>query len=464
MSQITPVEPACMINIGKEHSVKPKHAEALNKYNIGLLIIVDSSSSELETIKQFNCDVLVVDHHEVDHKEYIGITNDGKHRFVIVNNTLDNLDTNDINCWIKKNNPDTSVNIKPYIADDRMSCGLVIYELLRIYQEAFKLGELLESMLLYQWSGVTLLTDAIPLLTDRNQWYIDNTVHSNDVEPTLYTIMRALNKYIYKLDKSFISYTLAPTFNKAIRANQNALVLDIVMKRPYDVEVLKQFREVQDTTIEKALELVVEKENYCLVDLTNTGLHNNYTGVIAGTVCDTYNKNTIVYSVENGLAIGSFRGRMTGSDYRKVFQDFDKYVYAQGHKGAFGFKIKVEDIDTIMNSLINAENSDISNKPYLTAGDFPEVLKGEYHIDDFDTFRKQGGLLMLGMGNSKTSSDEQIMLTVPSHYANLIETRGKLFIYNVLNMECKAFEEINKENPSINIYAEFNKSLEFFIK
>jgi len=42
-----------------------------------------------------------------------------------------------------------------------MSCGLTSYELYRLYSVAYKLGPMLENMMLYQWSAVTLFTDAI---------------------------------------------------------------------------------------------------------------------------------------------------------------------------------------------------------------------------------------------------------------------------------------------------------------
>ena len=150
------------------------------------------------------------------------------------------------------------------------------------------------------------------------------------------------------------------------------------------------------------------------------------------------------------------------SDYREYFCNFSDSIYAQGHKQAFGFKIPIGMIDPLMSNLHSCEKSGISNKPYLTVGNLPDNLKGEYHIDNIDEFKRLGGLMMLGIGNSKVSSDEQIMISVMSSDATLIEQRGKLYLYNVLGLVCKAFKEIDP--GMINIYIESSKNMEFYIK
>lgn len=456
--------PICVINQGKKHGIEQKHCDFFNKTPVGLMLIVDSSSNELEYIKQFNCDVLVVDHHEVDHNEFSGFTNDGKHEFIIVNNTIDNFDNDFTNKWLKSNNQNTNVIIEDYKADYEMSCGVVLYELLRLFQEAYKVGSLLENMLLYQWAGVTLFTDAIPMLNERNQWYIDNTVHSRFVEPTLGIMLNELNKFSVTLDKSFINYKLAPTFNKAIRANANAEALTIVMERPYNVKYLERYKEQQELAINEALNIAEIKENYSLVNITNTEINPNYTGVIAGRILDDSKKNTVAFVVNNGIAEGSFRGRSSNVDYRRSFNSYfeDNRIIAQGHKQAFGFKVEYKYLEEIMTRLIELEGDVTFDKAYLTAGNLPDSLKGQYHIDDIDAFKKQGGLMMIAIGNSKVASDEQILITVHSSEAKLIEQHGKLYYYDVLGLTCKAFEEIKV--GMINIYPEYSKSIEFYIK
>ena len=73
-------------------------------------------------------------------------------------------------------------NLEKYIGDSDMSCGLVVYEMLRLYCECFNNPKLLENLMLFQWVGVTLLTDVVNTLNRRNQWYLDKTVFGMNME------------------------------------------------------------------------------------------------------------------------------------------------------------------------------------------------------------------------------------------------------------------------------------------
>ena len=141
--------------------------------------------------------------------------------------------------------------------------------------------------------------------------------------------------------------------------------------------------------------------------------------------------------------------------------EFDDTTWAQGHKAAFGFKCPVEKLNSMAIQLSNIENN-ISDKPLLTAGKLNLDNPGQFVIEDFDLFRKQQGLLKLGIGNSKVSTDEQILITISTSDVVLEEQRGKLYIYDAFGLKCKAFEPIN--TPTVNLYVEFSKGLECYIK
>ena len=458
------------INPEKEHGIKQRHLDYFTEHPIDLLIIVDSSTNEIDIIKQFNCDVIVFDHHEVLHSDLFGWCADGKHRYIIVNNMVDNNDTSQMKSLADITKTDSLCNIGEYTADARMSCGLVVYEALRVYQEAYKTGNLLENLMLYQWAGVTLFTDAIQLANDRNQWYIQNTIHSQYTEPSLMTMLSIINKFNTGLTNSNINYSLAPTFNRAIRAGASRYALYVALYSPAEVSNLAVYKDMQDNAIAVGTSEYNETDFATFRDLSGTGIAKNYTGVIASNLIDKTHKNSVCYIVRDGLAIGSFRGMDASADYRKQFEEYEPGIYAQGHSGAFGFKAPVEKLPDILKSLTAVENdagtiqvgSMTLMRPYLTAGNIPASLRGKYHIDSIDEFRKQGGFVCLGLGNSNTSGNESIMITTMSTEAKLIETRGKLYLYDVLGITCKAFKEV--EYGVINIYAEYSKNLEFFIK
>lgn len=440
MGNQTDIKPLYIINKEKVHGIQQKHADLFATKKIDLLIIVDSSSNELEIIKQFNCDVVVIDHHELGHEELCGKTNSG-HDFVIVNNTISNGDI--------------------FQADDKMSCGVVVYELLRLYSRTYEVGKVLEHLRLFQWAGVTLLTDAILLNTPRNQWYMEKTVHSREIESTLYSLLVSLNKYKILLDRSVINYTIAPVINKAVRAGHSGEALTTVIFNPSDVEKLLIYGKEQDSAVELSVKYAVEQESYIYVNLTDLGINRNYAGVIAGKLCGSKGKNAIVYVVNNGVAEGSFRGRKSAADYRTIIDSFDDTTWAQGHKAAFGFKMTVEKIDAVMNELRVVE-SQLDSGYYLTAGKLNEINPGKFTITDMDEFKRQGGLVRLSIGNSKLSNEEQIMITVSTSDVRLEEIRGKLYIYNVLGLSCKAFAPISTE--VVDIYAEYSKQIDCYIK
>ena len=449
-----------IINKDKVHGIQQKHADYFADKPLQFMIIVDSSSNEIDIIKQFNCDVLVIDHHEVNHSSLIGKTLDG-HDYVIVNNTIDNSDLVEIKELLSLRSGDAAEKLKEYIADDRMSCGLVVYELLRLYCLAYSDEKVIENMLLFQWAGVTLFTDSILLNTPRNQWYIENTIYSNNTETTLKRLMGELNRYKSSLDKSLINYTIAPVINKAIRASHCGDALNCVIFYPERIAELKKYGDVQLNAVEVGISDINVFGSFVTRDISDTDIHWNYSGVIASKILGEHNKNVVVYKVIDGYAEGSFRGRDATVDYRNKFDSYNSESWAQGHKAAFGFRCLVGDLNDIMSSLESIEVAN-SNKYLLTAGVLNTTSPGEFMIEDMDAFKRQGGIWKLGVGNSKVSSEEQILITVSASEARLVEQRGKLYIYNILGMQCKAFEPISK--PIINIYVEYTNQIDCYIR
>lgn len=450
-----------IINREKVHGIQAKHVEYFNNIDkIDLLIVLDSSTNEIEYIKGLQCDVIVVDHHDILQFDLYGVHENGT-EYVIINNMIENKNPNEIIEFIKNINNDTDVQLDEYVVDSRMSGALVLYELLRLYSDTYNTGPILENKMLYQWVGVTLFTDAVTLNSDRNQWYIDKTVHNMDLEPSLKIILTEMNRYKAKADKSFINYTLAPAINRAIRAGASGVTLDILINKPYNINDLNKYREQQDNALKLCTENKVYSGEYIAKDITNLDIHRNYCGVIAGRLCGDNHKNVVVYKVEDGIAKGSFRGRYNDVDYRQQFENFKDGVYAQGHKPAFGFMIEEEYIDDVMRSLRAIEPQGNPVK-YLTAGKIEDKHRGIHHIENMDEFKKQGNLWRLAIGNSKLSSYEEINIETSIQEAVLKENKGKIYIYNVLGLECKSFEPLTTD--IIKVYVEYSNNIDFYVR
>lgn len=464
-----------LINKDKIHGIQMKHVEYFKKRPIDLLIITDSSCNEIDIIKQFNCDVLVIDHHELLHRDLSGKCNDGIHEYVIVNNTIDNFNFEEDEMWLSKKNNTAFNNIEMYKGTNDMSCGLEVYELLRIYSICFANEKVLENLLLFQWVGITLFTDAINTLNDRNQWYMSKTVHNSDTEATLRTLMSSITRYKASLDKSYINYTFAPLINKAIRAGESAKALSLVINNPSKIMELDVYKELQQEAIEKSIYVTTNNNGiqtkcekafnkpYILMDISALNINPNYTGVIASKLGGEHNKNSAIYVVlEDGLCKGSFRGRYQNIDYRKYFAEFSEDIYAQGHPTAFGFKLKFEQLEYLMQTLQSIEPSE-EIKPYITIGNIPDKEHyGVYHVESLDEFKRQGYIWRLAIGNSKVASKDEIYLKVHCNDISLKEIKGKLYLYDVLGVECKAFKALQGEY--FNVYVEFTNEVNFYIR
>ena len=286
-------------------------------------------------------------------KEYTGKTKGGN--YVIINNMLDNEEGG-------------------YKADSAMSGALVVYELFRHYENRYCDKSILEGRMLYQWVGVTLISDVIKTSNNRNQWYMQKTVHNMDVEPSLSRMLHKLTQFEAFLTKSFIGFTLAPLFNKAMRAGASQHALSIALGFPDRVLELKQYEKIQQDIVEKALDNVEETSNLCFRNLGIDNIHKNYSGLIATKVLDEYKKSTIAYEHKGTYIGGSFRGLYSNINYQEELEKLG--IFAQGHEGAFGVKIPLDRVKEVSNKIADIEK-DNHYRPYLTMCGIREDYRGD---------------------------------------------------------------------------------------
>lgn len=465
-----------VINKEKVHGIQQKHAEFFKNYKIDLMIITDSSCNDIDIIKQFECDVLVVDHHDLEHNELMGKCNDGIHEFIIVNSTIDNMNYEEDIKSIEKYIGRTLDNVEVYKGTQAMSCALAYYEFMRVYYTCFSNVQIIENLKLYQWAAMTLFTDVIDTINTRNQWYLDNTIFNTEIENTLRIILRQLNSYKLRLDKSYIEYTFAPLVNKAIRANKGSDVIKNIINNPSDICELRGYAELQEDMVNRVLNVSVTDPNtglvstskrafntdYILFDTSSFGVHPNYNGVIASRLQGDLCKNAAIYSVtSDGICQGSFRGKYKEVGYRQFFIDMVPGIYAKGHPGAFGFKATREQLENIMANISSIEP--VKNpRPLFSVGDIPEEDRGQYHITDMNSFKREGYLLKIAIGNAKVISKDEVFIRVRAEDVKLKETKGKVFIYEAYGIECKAFNVMH--GKYFDIYLEYSNEICAFLR
>lgn len=400
------------INGIREHGLKERHIEFINNANCQLLIVVDSASNDIDIIKQLNCDVLVLDHHKIEHTEYTGDTIGGK--YIIINNTISNLKDN-------------------YTAEDRMSGAEVVYEFIRQYEIMYNTGALIENRQMYEWVGVSLYTDVIPLGNIRNQYYIGKTVNNTDIEQDLSKMLKSVRKWATRPNKSNILFQMAPVLNRAIRAGVSSAVLDIVLNNPSKLGEIDVYSEQQKSIVDFYKARADINDSYAKVEIAPQYI--GYSGVIASAIKDQYSKTSIAYQVVDGIAIGSARGKISGKDYRQPINNSG--YYAQGHNTAFGFRIPIEELDRVIKSITSDEVS--NEEEYIVAGKAREVIKSRYSIDRVDSLMDNGVLWELGIFNSRVSEGESIKILADREEINITEEHPTYMKGEIMGVPCILF-------------------------
>ena len=412
-------------NKKKVHGVFQDFTEYVNMNidKIGLVVILDSSTNNIEYIKQMQCNVLVVDHHEVliNSEELKGNTAFGK--YAVVTNMIGT-------------------------EDDTKLCGCaVLYYLLRYMLELYDIDMEIEQLLLEQWVGVTLISDVIPLANMRNQWFMEKLFNSRERETTLRRMMKSLG--VERVDKNLIAYKISPLINSAIRGGGAAYALAILLREPERIAELAQYKDYQDKMVQLAVKNSQPSvaENVVTVNVTNCGipkeLTRNYCGLVAAKISKEYQKVAYIYVVENGVCSGSVRGTSGDVDYREKCEKAG--LKAEGHRAAFGLEIKEEFISNL-DMIMSSEN--LSKDMFVSVG---LENGGLEHYGSLGAFKIGGNVMLMALANSRLSSNES--LEIHAYLENLNEIqRGKANKYEVDGLELVSFSELN--SGRVRIYPE----------
>ena len=105
-------------------------------------------------------------------------------------------------------------------------------------------------------------------------------------------------------------------------------------------------------------------------------------------------------------------------------------------------------------------------KELVTVGEYLPIPKGIYHYNSLVEMSKQGLIYKIALINSRMISSKSIEIVCSNdkERVKLKEERGKLWIYEVYDYECKAFERINSE--LITVYLEYSamNGIEAFVR
>lgn len=424
-----------IINRDRVHGLDEERVAKINAYNPTFVIILDSSSNLINLIKKFTCDVLVVDHHNLDAStllELTGKTAGGE--YVIVTNMAD------------KSMPENCT--------EQMSGAMVLYGLLYEFNKRYHIMDNFHDLKLEQWVAVTLFSDVIPVLNRRNQYFISTLLANKEIEPTLKALMTAVKAF--RIDKSLINFKISPLINSTVRAGASLKALHTILYSPQSIVELQTYRDIQKDILAKAEGNPQVYDDYLLLDITNMDIPKGYAGVIASQLGDSYaNKCVFVYEYLDNLCRGSFRGALKHVDYRQGFEKLG--CFAQGHKGAFGLRIPPAYVHEYMAQVCDTEN--YTDNYYISLG---YKTGGLYHIEDMKEFKRTGNLVKLAAINSRVTGKDELRI-IYSGVVNEPQQYGKTFVYDICGLECTAFEKLHSETDII-LYPEFTNEVRIFAK
>lgn len=430
------------INKKREHGITPEMADAINTQAKGCLcIIVDSSSSMINEIKELDCDVVVLDHHKIEAginiNELEGNTNTG-YKYLIASNMI--LDLEKIERGKK--------------VDENMSGCMVVYSVCQLLARETIGTQGLRETKLGQWVGITLLSDVITCDNNRNQFFLKR-LYTEQREQTIETIFKALKGW--RFDKNFINYVFVPLINSTVRMGESEKALYCIMEKPELIYKLKDNKTKQNEIVDKVIaenkDAIRERDRFVLL---HTKVGSEFNGLIAAKLSSMYGKNAIAYNeVEDGKMRGSFRG--DGQlDYLEMFNRVG--AKAAGHSQACGIEIteaQFELAEEFMNTIPR-------EKKVVLDMDFNRK-DSEYVIGDWLKFRQLGNLYKLGDINEHSSSKEEINIRIMGQ-PELQEKIGEMYIYKLGEVEgIKGFTSglLYSEHE---VYVEFTDEISMYLK
>ena len=457
------------INHERKHGATDKlvaSVAGLNATNkvIGLVIIVDSSTNSLDVVRKIPCDVIILDHHELEIpvEETVGYTAGG--RYVIINKEIDHI-------------PD-------------MSGAQVVYEWFRyIGFETF-----VKQNKLYSWVGVSLFSDIIDGDNASNQWFIHNIVDRGDYDYTLKTMFKAINRYA-KGSKTDISFRLVPLINAAVRTGHSDKMLGIVMTQPEKILELQDYKAEQDKQTALAISdsgkaaHMLEYPDIVIYDTTGSDELVGYEGMIASKLMDEYMKTAIVfYRTEKGIK-GSFRvtGRYTKCNLRQTLNEIED-ITASGHSEAFGFESFDANSDVAITKLLNnvvsiADRAGIANSSRSARmDDDGTVIHEEDDIMYINVYSEaamnrlimSGEIAKIATINAHMSGRKKVMLRVPnvSDTVKVLKPEddpsgkpkpSRLIELKVLGLSVITFDEYRENYGYVWLYPEINNGLNVYV-
>ncbi len=292
--------------------------------DINLLIVVDSSTNEVEKCKELsenNIEIIILDHHPkmVDNPYAI-----------IVNPQLDNY-------------PNKSIS----------GAGVV-------FKTCQVLDDLLDVNYAQQFidlAGIGMYADVMSMAVPENRYLVYQAL-KNISNPGIKAIIQK-NK-VNTINSETISYKIAPVINASARMDKIEKIIELLLEDDYDkclllakecVALNEERKKLQAKLYKKVKDRIDPSHNIIIVRTTDKDkIEKGFNGLLATQISEKYKKPVLVVKDNEGMCAGSGRG-IGDVQLKEILNDTKLFKSLEGHSSAFGCEFNQDNIEGIYNYL-----------------------------------------------------------------------------------------------------------------
>lgn len=295
-----------------------------------LLIIVDSSSNDVETcekiINKYKTDIIILDHHAI---------NEG-------DKTMDDIGVLMVNPQQKGCG---------YLNKSISGAG-VVFKIIGLVEELYG-DEKIDVEDYIDLASVGIYSDMMDMSVLENRYIVGKGL-LNIKNMGLERILKSAKQDLYKLNGDSIGFTVGPLINGTARmGNIEDAILLLLSDEDKEVKKIrlrmdranKARRELQKQVVEDLIKEIdaTRKMIFIITDESTSGLN----GLIAQDIAQRYHRPVFVGRLTNGKVMGSARS-YGGLKLKTFLSESGLVDFASGHEGAFGVGFNIESLDDII--------------------------------------------------------------------------------------------------------------------
>ncbi|MEN7388357.1 single-stranded-DNA-specific exonuclease RecJ [Bacillus licheniformis] len=306
ISNLSPSKDADRIEHNKSNTDKIRNAD--------LLILIDSSSNDVETCKfireKLNTDIIILDHHAIESKNPYAL---------LVNPQQDECE----------------------YPNKYLSGAGVVFKTIQVMEDTLNQVDVWQYIDLV---AVGLYADVMRLDILENRYLIMQGLR-NMKNTGLVRILKGGKVNMYKMKGDAIGFTIAPMLNGAARMDNIKLAIDILLedddkvckKIRLQMHKLNKYRKEKQKEITDQYKKNIDDTKKVLI-VTDEQSSKGFNGIVAQQLSEEYKRPVIVGRIHNGKLSGSFRS-YNGFKFKRFLNQFDGELDALGHEGAGGIEI-----------------------------------------------------------------------------------------------------------------------------